>query len=89
MSYSLWDTDSANLVGSYQTEAEALEVVADLASRYRSRRGKRLDWLSLHGPNGTGGFAVIANGPELVARALGREAASSASAPARRKAAAA
>ncbi len=74
MSYELWDSASGNLVHEYGTEAEALDVVADLVSRYRSRRGKQLTWLSLHGPDANGTFRVLARGPDLVARALARPA---------------
>lgn len=75
MSFELWDTASGNLVGGYHTEDEALEVVADLVHRYRSPKGKRLEWLALHRCDSPRHRTVVASGPELVARAMARPAA--------------
>lgn len=74
MSYELWATDGGNFVGSYETEAEALEVVAELARRYRSRQGRRLEWLALFTADAPPGSDLVAEGPALVSRALGRDA---------------
>ncbi len=71
VSYELWATDGANLVASYETEAEALEAVAELAKRYRSRPGRRLEWLALLRSDLPPGQGCVAEGADLVARALG------------------
>ncbi len=71
MGYQLWDTASGNLVGWYATEGEALQVVADLVSRYKSPRGKRVPWLSLARTDVPPEQGFVAAGPDLVQRALG------------------
>ena len=70
MGYELWDTASGNRIGYYASEAEALDVVADLVSRYRSRRAKRVEWLSLLRTDLPPGQGLIAKGPALAERAL-------------------
>ncbi len=66
MKYELWDVDSGNMIGSFETEADALAEVRGLAA---ANAPGYADDLSLGRFDASGG-ALIAEGAELLARAL-------------------
>lgn len=69
--YSLIDTESANVVGVYRSQAAALRAVAETALEYgpASDAGTSLAMLRDHPPTRP---ACVAHGPELVELALER-----------------
>lgn len=69
MTYSLWETESANIVGTFSTEAEALALVHELVG---STGMECLDSFSLTKTAENGSVEGIAAGPELVAMARQR-----------------
>ena len=66
MVYAIWDTDSANLVGSYDTEGEALADVRDAVERF-GRDYARAWGLAIHDGDDV---EKVAEGDELIDRAL-------------------
>jgi hypothetical protein len=76
MAYELWDTDSRNVVGEYDSEAEALAVVRQAIDRDGPDAANSL---MLAFEDRTGRSRMIASGAELVDRA---QAAAPAEAPA-------
>lgn len=70
MGFELWDVRTANSLGAYHSEQEALEVVASIVSSYRSRRGKEVPWLSLTRSEGAQRYEPVARGKDLVLSAL-------------------
>lgn len=71
MLYELWDTQTGNLVGEYESEAAALAVVRGALSRYGPDVAA---WLALGAEHdGEGGddalLPTVLSGPELLARA--------------------
>ena len=68
-SFELMDLDSGNLVGSYPTLEEALEVLRDAYATY-GRSG--IDDLGLARVESSGSQECIAIGPELVGYAMDR-----------------
>ncbi|MGH2585090.1 MAG: hypothetical protein ACRDJE_09255 [Dehalococcoidia bacterium] len=67
MVYAIWDTESANIVDSYRSEAEALADVRDAVTRFG--RSYAASWaLACHEGNDT---IAIAEGEALIDRALG------------------
>jgi hypothetical protein len=67
-SFELMDLDSGNLVGSYKTLEEALEVIRNAYSAY-GRSG--IDDLGLVRVEGSGSQQCIASGAELIDYVLG------------------
>ena len=67
--FCLVDSESNDLIGAYDSEAEALEVVADTARRY-GPHSEAAATLALVRDDQPG--APIASGPALVRRALAR-----------------
>lgn len=66
MTYELWDTDSANLVGAYGTEAEALHIVRQTLAA--AGEGRVLTWALAREEN-NGETTLLAAGTALVQRA--------------------
>lgn len=66
MRYELWDADAGNMIGSFETETEALAEVRGLLAVNASGYA---DDLALGQVDASGG-ALIAEGAELAARAL-------------------
>ena len=65
--YTIWDTETANLVGAYRAEEEAFADVRDAVLRFG--RSYAAAWgLSRKEPNGE--LTAIADGEELIDRAL-------------------
>jgi hypothetical protein len=69
--YGLLDAESANLLGTYGSEPEALRVVADLARRYGVGTSAVAS-LVLYRTDVAEDESVIAEGENLVRRALAR-----------------
>ena len=67
MTYSVWETDSANILGTFESEAEALALVRDIAARMGAAY---VDTFSLTTTNADGFVEGIAAGAELLALAL-------------------
>ena len=67
MYYELWDVETRNLVGEYDTEVEALAFVREVVSVVGEEAASRF---ALGGQDREGGGAAIADGAELVQRAL-------------------
>jgi hypothetical protein len=64
--YAIWDTDSANLVGSYDTEGDALADVRDAVERFGWDYARA--WgLAIHDGDDV---EKLAEGDELIDRAL-------------------
>ena len=72
MWYELWDAETNNRVGRFETEQAALEAVREDAQRY-GRDSDAVTTLGLlaHDPTHTGG-GLIAEGPALVELAFSR-----------------
>jgi hypothetical protein len=70
-SYELWDVGAGNVVGSFETEDEALDVVASLLDAHGPDYAGEL---TLSRRDGTGTSTLIAAGKRL-ARSSGRRAA--------------
>ena len=69
MTYELWDLDSGNLIGSYETEHEALEVLRNAIDAY----GKAYaDAVGLGRRDDKGQVQSIAESTALAERALAR-----------------
>ena len=68
-SFELMDLDSGNLVGSYLTLEEALEVVRDASATYGQ---SGIDDLGLARVESSGSQECIAIGPELVGYTIAR-----------------
>ena len=68
MAYNLWDMDSANLVGSFATEDEALEEVR---AYVREVGAAWPELWALEAVDESGRFTPIARGKDLIARAFG------------------
>jgi hypothetical protein len=66
MIYELWDTESRNLIGTYDSEAAALAAVAALAERYGT---DAIASLMLGCEDGRGRSRQLASGADLAARA--------------------
>ena len=67
MHYELWDTETANLIGTYDTEEQALSVVLSVIhTRGRSAAGT----LFLGVEHEDGASTPVAEGEALVERAL-------------------
>jgi hypothetical protein len=66
MFYALWDLESGNALGDFDSEAEALVVVRDLLD---ANEPDYAEMLSLGCTQDDGTFVVIANGAALAARA--------------------
>ena len=69
MRYELWDHDSGNLLGVYQTEAAALQAVIEAVQSY-GRDADEVATLLLGFQDEQGNGGVIAAGAELADRAL-------------------
>jgi hypothetical protein len=67
MIFEIWERETANLVGSYETEAEALRLVRDLIDEYGPDSASSL-LLGCEADNGQS--TVVAEGQDLVSRAL-------------------
>ncbi len=65
MIYELWDMKSVNLVGSYDSEVEALDVVAGAVARYGD---SYVAGLALIRENGHGRSRTLAEGSALLER---------------------
>lgn len=65
--YELWDVETANLVGSYDSEEAALE---DVANAVLAHGRSAVETLLLGRENADGGSQPIAEGPALVDRAM-------------------
>jgi hypothetical protein len=72
MRYELWELSAGNMIGVFETEADALRAVADAINRYGIDRVSTLS-LDYDDPNGEG--YPIAEGAELARRALEADAA--------------
>jgi hypothetical protein len=70
MTYTIWDTESANLVGSYRTVEEALGEVRSYV-REVGPEWPSGTWL-LAASDEAGNLTPIAEGKALLERALGR-----------------
>jgi hypothetical protein len=68
MRYELWDTDTGNRVGSFESEGAALVAVRDDVRKY-GRDSDEIRCLGLL-KRGARGSAVIAQGTDLASRAL-------------------
>ena len=66
MFYALWDLESGNALGDFDSEAEALAVVRDLLD---ANEADYAEMLSLGCTHDDGTFVLIANGIDLAARA--------------------
>jgi hypothetical protein len=66
--FCLIDTDTANLVGAYATEAEALQAVAEMVALH-GRQSEAVTSLALVRDDVPAGEGYVASGSELVARA--------------------
>ena len=66
MFYALWDLESGNALGDFDSEADALAVVRDLIAANESDYA---EMLSLGQTSDDGTYLVIAGGPALAARA--------------------
>jgi len=66
MFYALWDLESGNALGDFDTEAEALAVVRDLLD---ANEPDYAEALSLGRTDDDGTFVLIADGDALAARA--------------------
>jgi hypothetical protein len=64
--FEIWDTETANLIGTYATEQAALEVVREAIATWGRLRAEAL---ALGVTNGDGNLRGIASGAELIARA--------------------
>ena len=65
--FAIWDTETANLVGAYRVEAEALADVRDAVERFG--RSYTASWgLSRREPSGE--LTAIADGEKLIERAF-------------------
>ena len=71
MIYELMDVESANLVGAYETEAEALAIVR---AALREHGPAYVEALALGYTDDQGEGEMIAEGAELAARALSADA---------------
>jgi hypothetical protein len=69
MTFQLWETESANLVGSYPTEEAALAVVRSAIEKHGL---EALDTIVLLREGARGRLTTVAEGPALVELALGR-----------------
>jgi hypothetical protein len=67
MCYALWDLESANGLGDFDSEGEALAVVRDLLD---ANDADYAEMLSLECAQDDGTFVVVATGRALAARAL-------------------
>jgi hypothetical protein len=68
MIYEIWDTDSANLLGSFSSESEALSIVRAAVTDHGARR-IRLWALTSKDLSSNGRTTTIAKGAQLVERA--------------------
>jgi hypothetical protein len=66
--YTIWDTETANLVDAYPTEEEALADVRDAVEQFG--RSYAASW-GLSRKESNGALIAIADGEELVDRAFG------------------
>ena len=66
MVYAIWDTDSANLIGSYDSEGEALADVRDAVERFGREYARAWGLAIHHGDD----VEKVAEGDELIDRAL-------------------
>ena len=66
MHYELWDLESGNIIGDFESEADALEVVRDLLE---ANEPDFADFLSLGCNGDDGAFAIVAEGAALAERA--------------------
>jgi hypothetical protein len=57
--YEIWDIDSGNLFGSFETEAEAIALVAEFGRGADRRNAVRHLMLGWNGSNGEGGEIAI------------------------------
>ena len=64
--YELWDLDSGNMIGDFDSEAEALAVVHDLVE---VNTPSFVDLLSLGCTSDDGTFRIVAQGRPLAVRA--------------------
>ncbi len=71
MTFQLWETESANLVGSYPTEDAALAIVRQTVE---SHGREIVDSLLLLRETTRGRLAKVAEGPDLADLALARAA---------------
>ena len=69
MTFQLWEIDSANLVGSYETEEAALAVVRTAIEKHGR---EAVDTIMLLREGARGRLTTIAEGAALVERALSR-----------------
>jgi hypothetical protein len=69
MQYELWDHDSGNLLGVYQTEAAALQAVIEAIQNY-GRDADEVATLMLGFQDEQGNGGIIAAGAELAELAL-------------------
>lgn len=68
MIYELWDTDTFNLVGSYESEADALGVVRSAVARHGTGY---VEGLALVSEDDRGRSRTLAEGRHLLDRAEG------------------
>jgi hypothetical protein len=66
MYFELWDQESGNSLGDYDSEAEALAIVRDMLAE---NEPDYADMLSLGCTQDDGTFAIVASGASLAARA--------------------
>jgi hypothetical protein len=66
LGFELWDKQSGNALGGYDTEAAALTAAAEIIARRRPEHAASLILLRV-GPRG--GLTQVAKGADLVARA--------------------
>ena len=67
MVYAIWDAVTANMVGSYDTEAEALADVRDAVTRFGREYASGWALVSHHGDEAE---EALAEGDALIERAL-------------------
>jgi hypothetical protein len=67
VTYSLWETNSANILGTFDSESEALALVRDVAG---SMGADYIDSFSLTRTGDDGSVTGVAAGPDLLKLAL-------------------
>lgn len=69
LGYELWETQSGNLMASYESEAEALRAVADRARRHGSDSVESIALVQVDDADEDGEMVTLASGADLLARA--------------------
>jgi hypothetical protein len=73
LGYELWETQSGNLMASYERESEALRAVADRARRHGPESITSIALVQIDEADEDGEMVTLATGADLLARAATRE----------------